>query len=377
LQFFYFPCGVYQREGRFSGMTFRSVCLGLSILFGACIGSQGAEQPLVVQRIAFGSCARQDRPQPIWDAIIATQPDLFIFLGDNIYADTEDMEVMRNKYALLGAQPGYQRLQAVSRILATWDDHDYGANDAGVEYPMKRESQQIFLDFFGEPEDSPRRRREGVYDAKIFGPEGKRVQVILLDTRYFRTPLKRGYPVGEPGEGYRGIYVPDFSNQAVVLGEEQWQWLEGELRKPAELRVIASSIQVIPNEHGWEKWGNFPMERERLFRLIRETQAEGVVLISGDRHFSEMSRLPYDGGYPLFEVTSSSLNAPSGNFTPTGVRWVNELNHHRVGLVYFDVNFGMIQIDWDQASPVLRLQVRDEKGNVMMQQRVELADLRR
>ena len=79
----------------------------LCLCFSVTVPSAHAGEA-VLSRIAFGSCARQDKPQPIWDAVIATRPQLFAFLGDNIYADTEDMEVMRAKYALLGAQPGFQ-----------------------------------------------------------------------------------------------------------------------------------------------------------------------------------------------------------------------------------------------------------------------------
>ncbi len=141
-------------------------------------------------RIALGSCARQNQPQPIWDTIVGAQPGLFLFLGDNIYGDSKDMNVLRERYALLAAKPGLQKLRDTCPILATWDDHDYGADHAGVEYPMQVESQKVFLDFFKEPTDSPRRQREGVYDAKLFGPVGQRVQIIVLDTRYFRGPLK-------------------------------------------------------------------------------------------------------------------------------------------------------------------------------------------
>jgi alkaline phosphatase D len=335
------------------------------------------DQPLA--RIAFGSCARQDQPQPIWEAIVAIRPELFLFLGDNIYADTEDMDVMRAKYAQLDAQPGFQKLKATCPILATWDDHDYGANDAGDEYPKKRESQQVFLDFFGVAHDSPRRAQEGVYHAETFGPPGKQVQVILLDARYHRSALKRGFQPGEPGEGFRGRYVPNLDPDATMLGETQWQWLEAQLRSPAEVRLICSGVQVIPDEHGSETWGNFPLERRRLLRLIRETGASGVVILSGDRHLAEIARLPAnhaDGvGYPLYDVTSSSLNRPSGNFTKAGTRFANEINSYRVGLTYFDTNFGSVLIDWEQPDPVIRLQVCDEKGGVVLQQRLNLSDL--
>ncbi len=342
--------------------------------------SAAAGDPSIVSRIAFGSCAKQDRPQPIWDAVVETKPQHFVFLGDNIYADTQDMEVMKAKYALLGKQPGYIKLKATCPIHATWDDHDYGGNDAGAEYPAKKESQQIFLNFFEVPKDDPRRSREGVYSAQVFGPPGKRVQLILLDARYFRSPLKMGFKPGEPGEGFRGKYGPNTDRDATVLGEVQWKWLEEQLRVPAELRLIGSGVQVVPDEHGSEFWGNFPLERKRLFKLIENTGANGVVFLTGDRHLSEISKLPADHadgvGYPLFDVCSSSLNTPSGNFTKSKVRFANEINSYRVGLTYFDTNFGTVLIDWEPADPVVRLQVREESGDVVLQQRLTLSQLK-
>lgn len=338
--------------------------------------SSGLPAPL--QRIAFGSCAKQDKPQPIWDAVIETKPQLFLFLGDNIYGDTENMELLKQKWDLLGAQPGYQRLKQACPVLATWDDHDLGANDAGAEYPKKRESQQLFLNFFGVPKNSPRREQEGVYSAEVFGPPGRRVQIILLDARYFRSRLKKGFTPGESGDGRRGMYIPNDDPSATVLGDVQWQWLEQQLKMPAELRVLCSSFQLLPDEHGSECWGNFPRERKRLLDLIRTTQAKGVVVLSGDRHLAEIARLSPEAfgiGYPIIEVTSSSLNAPSGNLTKAGVRFANEINRYRVGLTYFDTNFGLIDIDWTLPSPVIRMQVRDEAGGVVLQQRMRLSDL--
>lgn len=353
----------------------RPLCCLLSVFLVASIAT--AEEPLA--RIGFGSCARQDKPQPIWDSVIAAQPQLFLMLGDNIYGDSPDMDVLREKYALLGNQPGFKKLRQTCPVLATWDDHDYGANDAGGEFPQKKASQQVFLDFFGAAADDPRRKQEGVYSSHIFGPPGKRVQVILLDARYFRSLLKSGYEPGEPGEGVRGKYLPDTNPASTVLGEKQWRWFEEQLRQPAEFRLIGSSYQAVAADHGWECWSNFPLERKRLFRLIRETKAGGVIILSGDRHLAEMSRLAADDadgvGYPLLDVTSSSLNLPSGNFTTAGVRHTNEINTHRVGLTYFDTNSGFVAIDWQHPDPVIRVQVRDEKGSVVLQQRMRLSEM--
>ncbi|MDA1161617.1 MAG: alkaline phosphatase D family protein [Planctomycetota bacterium] len=333
-------------------------------------------QPL--SRISFGSCAKQSQPQPIWEAIVAADPELFLMIGDNIYADTEDMDLLWKHYQMLGAKPGFQKLRQHCPILATWDDHDYGANDAGVEYPKKRESQQLFLDFFEVAKDSPLRKQEGVQSSHLFGPEGRRVQIILLDTRYFRSPLTRGYEPSERNEGFRGNYKGTEDRSTTMLGEAQWKWLENELRKPAEVRVIASSIQVIPDEHGSEKWGNFPHERLRLFHLIRDTKANGVIMISGDRHLAEIMEIDSQrsgNSYPLYEVTSSSLNAPSGNFTKAGTRFANEINSYRLGLTYFDINFGMITIDWTRPDPLIRMRVQDAVGDVVLQKTVPLSRL--
>ena len=286
------------------------VAVGLAVL----ATSAHAAEP-VVSRVAFGSCAKENQPQPIWGAVVETKPQAFLFIGDNIYGDTVDMSVLRAKYRQLGEQPGYRKLKSTCPVLATWDDHDFGADDSGAEYPMKHQSQQVFLDFFEAPADDPRRSREGVYSARVFGPEGKRVQVILLDTRYFRSPLKKGYQPGEPGEGRRGRYLPNDDPSTTILGDAQWKWLESQLKTPADLRIIASSVQVVANDHAWESWANFPHERERLLRLIRDTRANGVIFLSGDRHLAEISRLPADApngvGYPIYDITSSSLNAPS------------------------------------------------------------------
>ena len=142
-------------------------------------------------RIAFGSCAKQSKEQPIWDTVLANHPDLFVFLGDNIYGDTRDMKELRAKYGQLAAKPGFQKLRATTPIVAVWDDHDYGEDDAGGDYPMKEQSREIFLDFWNEPDDSPRRSRNGIYASYLFGPEDRRVQIILPDLRFNRTAIAR------------------------------------------------------------------------------------------------------------------------------------------------------------------------------------------
>ena len=337
-----------------------SRCLGVAVLVALLCGCSSGARGEPVSRIAFGSCCRQDKPQPVWDAVLAAQPELLIFLGDNIYGDTEDMAVMRAKYDQLAAQPSLQSIRATAKLLATWDDHDMGRNDAGVEFPKKEESKAELLRFLDEPLGSARRTRPGVYDAYTFGPRGRRVQIILLDTRWFRSPMK-----SHRDEKNNLYYDPDEDPAKTVLGEAQWSWLATQLQQPADVRVIGSSIQVLSAEHRFEKWNNFPRERQRLLDLIdKATGPQPVVLLSGDRHTAEISRLDRPGKPPLFDVTASSFN--QGGTTPA-----NEPNRYRVGERYSPANFGMIEIEWSGKAPKLSLQLRDVQGKVVREQKID------
>lgn len=345
------------------------------LLFAAAFTLVRAEEPL--SRIAFGSCANEHRPQPVWDAINKLKPQLFLFMGDNVYADSGDPAKLRGSYEELAALPGFKKLRGNTPIMATWDDHDYGRNDVGAEWKGKKASKEAFMDFFKTPADSPLRKRGGVYDAKIFGPEGKRVQVIMLDTRWFRGPFVRMSKEelkelrSKKGK-QEGPYLAAKNSDSTMLGETQWKWLAKQLEKPAEIRLIISSIQALPIDNGWEKWGNLPRERKRLLDLVRD-KATGVVLLSGDRHFGEISMLPSqtEGGpsYPVYEVTSSGLNQTNKS---------REKNRYRVGggVPFGTPNFGMIQIDWSKEDPSIYLEIRNEQGKVVRGAKTTLGTLK-
>jgi alkaline phosphatase D len=260
---------------------------------------------------------------------------------------------------------------------ATWDDHDYGKNDGGAEWEGKAAAKTAFMNFFNTPDDSPLRERDGVYDARIFGPKGKRVQVILLDTRWFRGPLERLdkealKKLREEKGKWQGAYVPAQDSTSTMLGEKQWAWLAHELKKPAELRLIVTSIQAIPVDHGHEKWGNLPKERRRLLATIRDN-ATGVVLLSGDRHAGDISRLPpeTDGGpfFPLYEATASGLNQHGTAKEDNRYRAVDEEP-------FGDSNFGWIEIDWEKEDPSVKLEIRDTDGKVVREADFTLGELK-
>lgn len=351
------------------------ICWVIVAFVTAALAQAGEPEPgLLVSRIALGSCSKQDRPMPVWSAVSRFQPDVLLMLGDNIYGDTEDMAVLRRKYDLLAADRGFGAIRNTVPIVAVWDDHDYGINDGGAEYPMRRESQEIFLDFFGIPPAAAVRKRDGIYRTFTVGPAGRRVQFICLDTRFHRSPL-HVIPAAEQGPG-KGPYRPTDDPNANVLGTAQWDWLASVLQKPAEIRIILSSIQVASSEHGWEHWGNFPAERAKLFETLRRSKAKGMIVVSGDRHSAEISRIPAADdalAYPLYDLTASSLNQPKRGEAD------DEPNRHRVGERFHGANFGTIEIDWESATtgetPAVTLAIRDIDGKIVRSEAVPVGEL--
>ncbi|MDC8784345.1 alkaline phosphatase D family protein [Roseateles koreensis] len=332
-------------------------------------------------RIAFGSCARQEKPQPIWQAIAAVHPDLFVFLGDNFYADAQSEATLRQRYREFREFRETAPLQAFRRAtphVAIWDDHDFGDDDVGGEYAHKKLSQQLFCDEWGEPAESPRRTRSGIYESYRFEAGGRNVQLIMLDLRYNRTALivdpalKQDYRMmvlkakltGAPMTGW---YVPNADPKASMLGEAQWAWLEQQLHEPADVRIIGSSVQFAADGTGWEGWANFPLERQRFVDLLKKTRAEGAFMISGDMHYADISRWPVSDGYPLWDITSSGLTEVWDIPTP---------NRQRVSAVLAEQNFGLVDLDWSGGSLDIKLSICDVHGQVKLSQALRQDQLR-
>ncbi len=326
--------------------SFVGLILGLWISAGLGFGESQAP----IERIGFGSCYKPEKKTELWNAVKQFDPQLWLWLGDNFYNDwvngkylalNQDPQAFTKGYEKLKNSQGMQALQGLmpDRVMATWDDHDFGKNDAGKEYLRKEESRKAFSKFFGLPE-----REDGIYSARTFGPEGKRVRVILLDTRFNRDPLPR------KGEG---------PSDGDILGEKQWDWLETELSQAkVELLIIGSSIQFLSREHRFEKWANFPKATERMWKLLKSHETSGVIFLSGDRHHAEISCLQQSPlGYPVYDLTTSGLTEGGG----IG----KEENPLRVADLWNANNFGTIQIDWSQANPEVALEIRDEGGKVV------------
>lgn len=299
--------------------------------------------------LTFGSCNRVDLENKLWDDILLNKPDVWVWGGDNIYADTSDMDKMKKMYDRQKSNPEYQKVLQKISVVGTWDDHDYGLNDGGLEWKHKQDSEQLFLDFMDVSKDDIRRNREGVYHVIDFNtPQGK-IKILVLDTRYFRSSLEKS-----PIKSRR--YEPSSDSTKTVLGKEQWRWLENELQtSDADFNLLISSIQFLSNKHGFEMWGNFPAEVAKLENLIVQSKAKNVIILSGDRHIAEFSEKKVDGlSFPLVDFTSSGLTHVYEKFS-------GEENPYRVGEVIHEVNFGVLRFDFEKKSVIFEIRGNENK----------------
>ena len=288
-------------------------------------------------KFGLGSCLDQDYPQPIWQSIQNEDLNYFIFLGDNVYGDVPSGSLRKMRRA-------YQKQKSILpdfldeiNILSIWDDHDYGINDGGSDYRNKKRSQKMFLDFWEIPKDDLRHKREGIYFSKEEIFFNKKFKLIFLDTRYFRSELK----------GRKGRYAKNNEPNATILGIEQWKWFEDQLNQDFDFLMIFSSIQIIPQDHGFEKWDNFPKERDKILNIIKKYK-DKTILFSGDRHRSGIYKK--DG---IIEVTASSMNKPGSTFFET--------DNYLIGKTYPQANYSILEI----FQKSINIIIKDESGKVL------------
>ena len=302
--------------------------------------------------LSFGSCNNQNVQNNLWEPILNHNPDLFIWGGDIIYSDTEDMKFMAKNYAKMKSDSAYVYFKKKVPILGTWDDHDYGLNDGGANYKQKDSVQQIFLNFFDVPTDDPRRMQKGVYCAREFEVGDASIKIIILDTRFFRSDLSKD-PTGVKR------YIPNQSDSITMLGASQWEWLEEELSdSKAQFNVIMSSIQLLSYEHGFESWGTMPQEVKKMETMLSKSKARGIIFLSGDRHIAEISSKEIEGlDFPLIDMTSSGMTHSYDSFK-------GEPNPYRITDVVPYKNFGILKFDFEKNK--VTMEIRGEE-NVLYQ----------
>lgn len=311
-----------------------------------------------ISKIAFGSCNHEDDSQEYWQEIAKNHPDLWIWGGDNIYGDSNIPDVLKRKYNLLKTNQHYQKFRNSVPIIGTWDDHDYGMNDGNKTFTIKEESKQLMLDFLDVPATSTVFQHPGCYMSYVFGDVGKRIKILLLDTRTFQDVLKKN-PSG------KSRYLK--STDGDLLGMEQWNWLEQELYKDeAEVHIIMSSIQVIADKHGFEKWDNFPRSKDKLISIIHYSNARNIMFLSGDRHIGEISRIVNDSiNYPIYDITSSGL---THSYTKS-----KEINPYRLGNLVVDKNYGVLEFDWKKDSVDVICKIKGMQGQEFVNHKIEFS----
>lgn len=315
------------------------VCVSASILIAAgALGSSSVQISEPVSHFAFASCNRQNKPNPFWTQILNLQPQFFLWAGDSVYLDTTNPKVMEKKYRVVLDNPEYQALQKKVPIIGTWDDHDYGNDGAGQGFSAKKISQQLFLDFIGEPQNTVRRHQEGIYTSSLFGPPGKQVKIILLDVRYH---LSSSRWVAED-----------------ILGEQQWQWLEKELKNStAQVHFLVSSFSVFsPNLILTESWVDWKKSYHRLIQLVETYQPSGFMILTGDRHFAGMLSKKFPNGMTYYELMSSGMTHVARIITRATLRRIYGKENS-----VFRRNFGMINLDWDKGPLKMSFQVYTDK----------------
>jgi len=300
-------------------------------------------------KIGFGSCLDQRNTQDIFSTIKNEDLDHFIFLGDNVYGDapwTGNLNKLAEAYNIQKTKlPEW--LDAI-QIDAIWDDHDYGLNDGGRNFLLKSEAQDLFLNFWDIPKSDPRHSQEGIYFSKILDVQNKRVKIIALDTRYFRSELK----------GKKNQYQPNLDTNATILGSQQWEWLESELAEPADLILLLSSIQILATQHRFEKWSNFPKEREKLLKLIgKSPNATNTILVSGDRHRGALYK-----SNTVYELTASALNKVASQNL--------ELDPLLIDKTFPELNYGIVEIDSKKSS--VQIYLKSIKGDILVQGSIKI-----
>lgn len=292
-------------------------------------------------RVAFGSCARvqKDSVQPLWKNLPGAGADLFFWLGDNVYADTLDPDIIAEEYRR--QREVAKLVPSLARIpqLAVWDDHDYGLNDHDRTNPIKEEALRVFKQYWPNPSyglpDAP-----GVFFEFSYGG----VDFFFTDCRYYRDPNQD----------------PDTPDKT-LLGEAQLEWLmNGLTTSEAPFKVIAcGSGWSKAKGEGGDSWAAFLFERNRLFDFIRDNGISGVVLISGDTHVGELNAIPWSesGGYDFYDLVSSPLGQAPGS------GWIDRRPEIRIRPVYANAeNFGLMEFDMGDR-PKLTFNLVDRYGN--------------
>lgn len=235
----------------------------------------------------------------MWDTLNSHDLNAMLMLGDNVYIDyPKDGDIQKYCYYRRQARPNYRDFASSTSMLAIWDDHDFGNNDAfgGATidfFPWKRPVLDVFRNQFANPYYGGGDAHPGVW----FDFQLADIDFMMLDCRFYREPS----------------YASGNEKEPQMLGPAQMEWLKEKLlASKGTFKVIVSSV---PWAYGakatmggrYDTWRGYQKERQEIFDFLAEHKIEGVILLSADRHRSDLWKIERENGYPLYELESSKL----------------------------------------------------------------------
>lgn len=304
--------------------------------------------------IALGSCSyiseeALDRPgkpygsnYSIFESIAKKNPDIMLWGGDNVYlreADWDSKSGIYHRYTHSRALKEMQPLLASTQNIAIWDDHDFGPDDSDRSFYNKYTTQQAFKDFWANKSyGMDAEQKEGIFSSYNWSD----AELFLLDNRFFKSPNKR------------------LTGEKTMLGSAQIQWLIDALTySKASFKIIVIGGQVLNTEAVFENYENYKSEKDFLLSEILANQIKGVVFISGDRHFTELSTLKRPNTYPLYDWTVSPLTSGHGNVE----RIAKEPNTNRVpGSLFAQHVFGTLSFSGEKETRQMKMSLFDKDG---------------
>lgn len=288
------------RKVYFSGLHLNE--LFILSLFDAKTGALVEEREFKMldigkRRLRFALCSCMDefehKPE-IWSDLVTQELDLIFFVGDSVYCDYGSKDGVGaahlwRRFAESRATLEIYFSKRLIPIVATWDDHDFGKNDCGRDYPFAKESLINFFQFFAMDPSycSALERGPGASSRVTIGEQ----QFILMDDRTWRV-------AGASRERY------------AHWGQLQEEWLLARVAQHEGMTWIMNGSQVFPQMIFKQSFsGEHPVQfnavKQALSRMDRR-----VAFVSGDVHFSEISQLEGDlFGYQTYELTSSSIHS--------------------------------------------------------------------
>jgi len=313
--------------------------------------------------IAVGSCTYIN--EPLWDrpgkaygdsvqifkSIFEKKPDLMLWIGDNTYTREGDWNSwggFLHRYTHTRSLPEMQPLLASTHHYATWDDHEYGPNDADRSFWNKSFASKAFNLFWPGPQGKP--LGDGPVTSTFSWGD---CQFFMLDDRWFRAPNA------------------DKDSSKAFLGEAQIDWLIDALTfSKANFKIISCGGQVINDARVYENYAAYPVERRKLIERISKANIPGVIFMSGDRHHAELSKLERPGTYPLYDLTTSPLTA--GTHNPG-----KEANSLRVeGTLFNGHNFALLHLKGNLKDRILKISLMNNMGQPVWEREIKASELK-